>query len=97
MDTILLWCFFGVLLPTFFYLHNTFGVAEIVSSGYFELFLAMVYLSLVYHVFDWYNDVWVITDRGIIDVKWRYFTGDVQYLDYENIHGIEVKSDSIFD
>jgi hypothetical protein len=97
MDTLLLWCFFGVLLPAFFYLHNTFWVAQIISVGYFELYLLGIYLTLVYHVFDWYNDAWIITNRGIIDVQWRYFTGDVQHLGYESIHGIEVKSDSIFD
>jgi hypothetical protein len=97
MDTLLLWCFFGVLLPAFFYLHNTFAVADLVSTGYFELYLVGIYLTLVYYVFDWYNDVWVITNRGIVDIQWRYFTGDVQYLEYESIHGIEVKSDSIFD
>jgi hypothetical protein len=97
VDTLLLWCFFGVLLPVFFYLHNTFWIADGLSSGYFELYLLGIYLALVYQVFDWYNDAWIITNRGIIDVQWRYFTGDVQHLGYESIHGIEVKSDSIFD
>ena len=97
VDTIILWCFFGVLLPIFFYLQNTFAIADLIPLGYFDIFLLLIYFSLVYHVFDWYNDVWVITNRGIIDIQWRYFTGDVKYIEYESIHGIEVKSDSIFD
>ncbi len=97
IDSILLWCFFGVILPLFFYLQNTFSIAEILPIAYFELYLASIYLCLIYVVFDWYNDVWLITNRGVIDVDWKYFTGDIQYIDYHSIHGIEIKSDSLFD
>ncbi|MFZ4461765.1 MAG: hypothetical protein ACOYN2_04525 [Patescibacteria group bacterium] len=74
IDNILLWCFFGVILPLFFYLQNTFTIADIISTAYFELYLVSIYLALVYVVFDWYNDVWIITNRGVIDVDWKYFT-----------------------
>jgi hypothetical protein len=97
IDTILLWCFFGGVLPVFFYLQNTFAIADFLPLAYFELFLVSIYLSIVYLVFDWYNDVWLITNRGIIDVEWKYFTGDIHYLSYEHIHGIEIQSDSFFD
>ncbi len=83
IDNILLWCFFGGILPVFFYLQNTFGIGDILPVAYFELFLVSIYLVILYQVFDWYNDVWLITNRGIIDVDWKYFTGDVQYLNYE--------------
>jgi hypothetical protein len=41
--------------------------------------------------------VWLITDRGIIDVDWKFFAGDVIYIDYRSIHGIAIKKNSIFD
>ncbi len=97
IDNILLWCFFGVIIPVFFYLQNSFGIADLVGLGYFELYLIIVYGCLVYVVFDWYNDVWLITNRGIIDVDWQYFSGDVHYIEYQATHGIEVKTHSIID
>lgn len=97
IDNILLWCFFGVILPLFFYLQNTFTIADIISTAYFELYLVSIYLALVYVVFDWYNDVWIITNRGVIDVDWKYFTWNIQYIDYRSIHGIEIRTNSIFD
>ena len=65
--------------------------------AYFELFLVGIYGTLVYVVFDWYNDVWLITDRGVIDVDWQYFSGNIQYIDYHDIHGIEIRTNSFMD
>lgn len=97
VDNILLWCFFGGVLPIFFYLQNTFGIADLIPTAWFELFLLTVYFSIIYQVFDWYNDVWVITNRGIIDVTWNVFSGTTNYLSYEAVHGIEVRSKSFLD
>ena len=63
IDNILLWCFFGAVIPVFFYLQNTFAMATYIPMMHFELFLVGVYLCLIYQVFDWYNDVWLITSR----------------------------------
>lgn len=61
------------------------------------MWLAGVYLALIFQVFDWYNDVWIITNRGIVDVTWNIFSGSTSYLAYEAVKGIEVKSNSILD
>ena len=97
IDNVLLWCFFGGVVPIFFYLQNTFGFSMLVEPAWFEMFLISIYLCIIYHVFDWYNDVWVITNRGIIDITWNIFTGSRNYISYESVHGIEVQSNSIFD
>jgi hypothetical protein len=39
IDKIMLWCFFGGVLPIFFYLQNTFSFYDFVSTGWFELYL----------------------------------------------------------
>lgn len=93
----MLWCFFGGVLPIFFYLQNTFGLQAIVDKSWLEIFLLFIYFSIIYQVFDWYNDVWVITNKGIIDITWNIFTGSRNYLSYDAAHGIEVKSNSFFD
>lgn len=97
IDNILLWCFFAVAIPAFLYLQNSFGIATALPSYGFELYLIGVYLCLGYAVFDWYNDVWLITNRGVIDVDWQHFTSNILYVDYHSIHGIEIKTHSIFD
>lgn len=52
---------------------------------------------MLYSVFDWYNDVWLITDHGIVDLDWNVFAGNVTYVSFHSIHGVEIKRDSIFD
>ncbi|MDD4530951.1 MAG: hypothetical protein PHO80_05395, partial [Candidatus Gracilibacteria bacterium] len=64
---------------------------------YFEAYLFLLYFFLIYSIFDWYNDVWIITNRGIIDVNWKYFMSEVVYTSYDDISGIEVKEDSFWD
>ena len=97
IDNIMLWCFFGGVLPIFFYLQNTFGIQSVIEPSWLEIFFLFVYFSIIYQVFDLYNDVWVITNEGIIDITWNIFTGSRNYLAYSAAQGIEVKSKSIFD
>ena len=97
IDNILLWCFFGGILPIFFYLQNTFGITGLVPVAWFELYLVGIYVAIIFQVFDWYNDVWIITNKGIIDVTWDIVTGSKAYLGYEAVKGIEVKSNSFMD
>ncbi len=63
IDRIFLVLFFAVFLPAFFYFNDSFSLRSSVPFLYFEGYLAAVYLYLLYAVFDWYNDVWIITDR----------------------------------
>ncbi len=97
IDRIFLVLFFAVFLPSFFYFNDSFSLRASVPFLYFEGYLAAVYLYLLYAVFDWYNDVWIITDRGIIDLDWNVFAGNVTYVDYHVMHGVEISRDSIFD
>ncbi len=97
IDHIFLVLFFAVFLPAFFYFNDSFGLRTLLPMWYFEGYLAAAYVYLVYSVFDWYNDVWLITDRGIIDVNWNFFADSVVYVDYHSIHGIEIRRSSIFD
>lgn len=97
IDHIILVLFFGAFLPAFFYYNDSFQIRSLVSFGYFEGYLVLVYLYLIYGVFDWYNDVWLITDHGIIDIDWKFFTGSQIYVGYHSIHGIAIQRDSIFD
>jgi hypothetical protein len=48
----------------------------------------------MYKLFDWYVDVWIMTENTIVDMKWKWFSSDILYIPYEKIEGIEVRTRS---
>ena len=97
LDDVAVWLFFGALLPTLFYLHDSFGLADLVPLPYFEGFLAAVWAGLMWRVLDWYNDVWIITDKSVVDLDWTPLKQNVVTLSFENIEGIETKEKTLAD
>ncbi|EKE26481.1 MAG: hypothetical protein ACD_4C00269G0001 [uncultured bacterium (gcode 4)] len=97
IDTIILWLFFWVLIPSFFYHYNSFHIQEIVEFIYFEAYLFVIYIFLLYQIFDWYNDVWIITEKWIIDLDWQFFKTNIVYIGYEDIKWIELKQSTMWD
>jgi hypothetical protein len=94
VEDILLWVFFGVIIPAFLYYYDVFALQEAISTLYVSLYLLIIYAILIYKIFDWYADVWVATTTTLIDVKWRWFTSHLLYIPYEKIEGIEVRTHS---
>jgi hypothetical protein len=52
---------------------------------YFEIYLIIIFLKLVYDIFNWYNDVWIITETGVVDLEWALFKTTTNSVNYENI------------
>jgi hypothetical protein len=48
-------------------------------------------------VLDWYCDAWIVTDRGMIDIRWSLFTRDMIFTEFHDISGIQSYQWSIFD
>ena len=84
--------FFGFLIPwgIFFMGFNTplfFWVALIWS--------VIAYIRFLYTLLDWYSDVWLITDMGILIMEWNgFFDNASTRLGFEDIEGIgyEIRS-----
>lgn len=57
--------FFGVLIP--FILWKYLGLNIIV----FYIFGGIFGLWFLYHLIDWYFDVWIITNISVIDIEWK--------------------------
>lgn len=83
---------FGLILK-----YNLFGVAPVLAAWYFFPqyllwylpVLAVVYGLLLYRLADWYFDCWLVTNQGIIAVKWDGFAQRSAYhLNYGAIEGI---------
>lgn len=97
IDTIIIWIFFYVILPAFFYYNNTFKLQDTIPFLYFEAYLISAYIYMTYKIFDWYNDVWIITDKWIIDLDWQLMKTNVVYIDYNDVKWIEIHQNSSFD
>ncbi len=74
---------FGLLIPGFFYL--MFPDAKLFWFGW----LGIGTMMFLYKVFDWYYDVWIFTDIGVVNVEWNgFFDRAASRVDYHMIEGI---------
>lgn len=68
---------------------------------YSILFSRMMVVNNLYKnslwYFDWYNDVWIITDAWVIDLDWSLLRTNMSTIDFENMEWMEVEQNSIFD
>lgn len=58
---------------------------------YFWGYLFTVYALLVYKIWDWYSNVWIITSSGVIDVNWSLLRQQTEYIGFDNMQGVEIE------
>ena len=63
----------------------------------FEAYLFLLFFIMLYKVLDWYSDVWIMTDRGMIDVRWSLFMNDFTFTEYDDVSAVQSHQGSIFD
>ena len=63
-----------------------------VTTTYLYGYLFLIYFVLIYKIFDWYTDVWILTDQTLIDLKWKLFTSNLVIIPFEKIEGMEVRT-----
>lgn len=73
------------------------GILDTPFLWLFEGYLFLMFLIVLYKVIDWYADAWVLTDRGVIDVRWSLFMLDTTFIEYQDISSIQFSQDSLFD
>ncbi len=88
LKKIFIWLFIVSISSMFYYI--SYRVKEIIPFYIFEIFLFALFFKIVYDIFDWYNDVWIITHDGIFDIKWKLFKSETNSIKYENIEWVEV-------
>lgn len=96
IDRILVNLFFGVLLPVFLYIESWL-IQEKLPFEALEWLLFLVFFKTIYDVFDRYNDVWIITDSGVVDLEWALLDTSNVSLKHDNIEWIEVEQKWIWD
>jgi hypothetical protein len=63
----------------------------------FEAYLFLVFFIMLYKVLDWYADVWIITDRGMTDVRWSLLMNDMTFTEFDEISSVQYEQGSLFD
>jgi len=92
IEDILVWIFFGVVVPGFLFYHDLFGLRTNLESTYVYAYLLFIYFILLYKVFDWYLDVWIGTDHTLVEMQWKWFTPQLVYTPYDKIEAIELRT-----
>jgi len=96
IDKLLLYILLFTFVPTFL-MYNSILFQENISFIYFEIYLIIIYLKLIYDIFNWYNDVWIITEEWVVDLDWALLKVTSVSVKYENIEWIGVEQDWIWD
>jgi hypothetical protein len=96
LNKIILNYFFWAILPAFLYYYS--DVFKVyVPFFVLEIFLIFMFFKWLYDIFNWYNDVWIVTDDWVVDFKWKLFSIDSTSIKYESIEWIELIQNWIID
>lgn len=96
INKIILNYFFWVILPTFLYYYSD-KIKSLVPFFVLEIFLIWMFFKIMYDVFDWYNDVWIVTEDGITELDWYLFSNNTVSIKYRNIEWLELVQNWIID
>lgn len=96
MDSFILWLSFGALIPSFLYYQSE-RLRDFIPFYVIELLLFFVFLKIVYELFNWYFDVWIVTDKAIYDLEWSLLKTNLESIHFENIEWVEIDKHRIWD
>lgn len=94
IEDIVVWVFFGMIIPGFLYSQDIFTLKSSIHPIYSYVYMIFMYLILMYKLFDWYVDTWIMTESMIVSMRWKWFSSDILYIPYKKIEGIEIRTRS---
>ena len=94
LEDIIVWMFFGLVIPAFLYGQDIFSLRSSIPVWWSYAYMLAIYAIIMYKLFDWYVDVWIMTESTIVDMKWKWFSSDMLYIPYAKIEGIEIRTRS---
>lgn len=92
IEEIILWIFFALFIPGFLYSLDFVHIQSSIQNWHIYAYLFVIYFLLIYKIFDWYTDVWIMTGETLIDLKWQLFTSNLVIIPFEKIEGMEVRT-----
>ena len=96
IDDIILALVLGVFIPVFLY-YNSWLIQENIPFYYLEWYLIILYFIIIYKIFDWYNDVLILTKSNLIKLDWSLFKTNTISINYEHIEWVWVNKNWIID
>jgi len=85
-----------LVLPIwFFYFSKT--LHKQIPFFYFEIYIFLVFLKIIYDIFNWYNDVWIVTNTSVVALNCFFFKVKTESITFENIEWVWVDEDWVFD
>ncbi len=89
---LLLWVF----IPVFLF-YNSALLQEKISFIYFQIYLVLVYIIIIYKILNWYNDALILSKSSITKLKWSLLKSSTTNIDYEHVDGVWVEKNGISD
>lgn len=84
------------ILPSVFYYYSL-SIQTIIPFYILEIFLIIVFIKTIYDIFNWYNDVWIITDCSVIWLERSIFKASSDSIEYGSIEWVWVEQNWIID
>lgn len=96
IDKIILNYFFWVILPTFIY-YNSLSIQSFTPFFVLEFFIIWMFIKNIYDIFNWYNDVWIITEDSVVELEWKLFSNNATSVSFWSIEWLEIIQGWIMD
>ncbi len=96
VNILILWLSLWALIPSFLYYYSE-RLKELIPFYYLEWLLIFIFIKVIYEIFNWYNDVWIITNQWVVELEWALFSTNMKTVKYENIEWVEVEQYWIWD
>jgi len=93
---IFLWLTSWALIPSFLYYYSE-RIRDFIPFYFLEILLIIIYIKIIYDIFDWYNDVWIITKQWITELERSLFKVKTNSVSFNSIEWLEVEQDWIID
>lgn len=84
------------ILPSFVYYYSS-TIQEFLPFYILEVCLILIYIKIIYDIFDRYNDVWIIHSDWITDLSWSLFKKKTSRVEFDNIEWVWVEQNWIID
>lgn len=88
--------YFWIIILSFLYYYSDL-VKIYIPFFILEFFLVIMFIKIIYDVFDWYNDVWIITGDWVVELDWKLFSVDTIWVKYSSIEWLELEQNWIID
>lgn len=85
-----------IVLPIFLYYFSP-TLQKQIPFFYLEIYLIFTFLKVIYDIFNWYTDVWILTNTSIVALDWSFLKTKTDSISYSNIEGMWVDEDGIVD